>query len=651
MRIASSDPGASVQRPSGVADLAPAHAAERATRQTPDPSDASDASDAIITHDETRAEEPVSQRSSSAPAAPEPPGSAAPTTAPSGQAQGDGASAAPSDDRGVGWSDAWRWARFAWWNLLIPALIAYLAWLPRIALVHSLDLVTDESVYIPTGLADLAMLKAGALHNAYWLVNFEAPSLPKLIMGEGALYGIAHLGPQGWLFGARLPGVWLFMATLVIAYLLARPIFGRAGATFGALALALSPWLAFFNAIAYLDTYLLCFMTLAALLAWHAARRPWLWPLVGVLGGLAFASKYTAAFVAVPIVAYLLFYSLYVTRRRPPWQAALMLPVGLLTVYLFDPAIWVNPIVRLWNSILFQYNHASNGHDAFWNGVVGYHVAPGIGIYILLAKVSLFITIPALLALPWAIWRLARLIRQRLPLTPHDDAAVFALVWLGGMLPMFGSLNIIVGAHYMLPLAPPVMFTAGWAYVSVARWLRPRLIAWARARFALPFSLPRWSAQPVTRYAITGVFTALIALAMLLPSTIGLLTVNQAEGYTAEWLHGENGSLQVAYPAYADAINWIVAHSEGRTTVTLVMSDKGALDEWLGTRQTLFPQRIRIAVGTPDNFPHSQFLIWPEHLVQRQFPRPANFNQLIVTRIQGGATTYCYILRWPHPDR
>ena len=608
----------------------------------------------------------MSQWSSSAPAAPEARGGA------SSASHADAQSAQPR--RWSDWGhwidltpgDLWRWARFGWWNLLIPALIIYLAWLPRISLVHSLDLVTDESVYIPTGLADQAMLKSGALHNPYWLtnpywlVNFEAPSFPKLIMGEGSLYGIHNLGAQGWLIGARLPGVWLFIATLVLAYFLARPIFGRLGATIGALALALSPWLAFFNSIAYLDTYLLCFMTLAALLAWHAARHPWLWLLVGWLGGLAFASKYTAAFVAVPITAYLLYYSLAVTRRRPPWQAALMLPIGLLTVYIFDPAIWVDPFNRLWNSILFQYNHASNGHDAFWNGVVGYHVAPGVGVYILLAKVSLFITIPALLALVWIIWRLARVIRQRLPLTQHDDAAVFALVWLGGMLPIFASLNIIVGAHYVLPLAPPVMFTAGWAYASVARWLRPRLIPWTQQRIVRPLGrlitpasarpLPI-SAEAATRGAITAVFTLLIALAMLLPSTIGLLTVNQAEGYTAEWLHGENGSLQVAYPAYADAINWIVAHSEGRTTVTLVMSNKGALDEWLGTRQTLFPQRIRIAVGTPDNFPHSEYLIWPEHLVQRQFPRPANFDQLIVDRIQGGATTYCYILRWPHPDR
>lgn len=553
----------------------------------------------------------------------------------------------------------WRLAiQLAWWNLLIPALVFVATWKPRDALVHSLDLVTDENVYIPTGIADLHLLRIHAFHNPYWLVNFEAPSFPKLIMGLGAYYGAHHWGSQGWLYGARMPGVILVALTLIASYFLARPIFGRTAAALGALTLALSPWLAFFNAIAYLDTYLLCFMTLTALLAWHAARRPWLYLLVGALGGLAFASKYTAAFVALPIVAYLIFYCV-ATRRRPPWQATLMLPMGLLTTYAVDPAIWVDPVARLWNSILFQYNHASTGHQAFWNGSVSQHVPPGIGVYILLAKVSLFVTIPALLTLPWTLWRFTRVIRERLPVTQIDDTAAFAFIWLGSLLPMFGSLNIIVGAHYVLPLAPPVAFAAAWAYIGVARWLAPRLSPWAQARGAAlarlapnaRISLRVALSEPLARRLVGGACVALIALAMLLPSTIGLLTVNQAEGYTAEWLHGENGSLQVAYPAYVDAVNWITAHSQGRTTVTLVMGEKGALDYWLGTRQKLFPKRIRLAVGTPDNFPHSEFIVWPEHLVQRQFPRPANFNQLIVTRIQGGPTTYCYILLWPNPNR
>lgn len=547
------------------------------------------------------------------------------------------------------WQSAITWQRAAalWWNLLVPAVIVLLTWWPRSALIHSLDLVTDESVYIPTGLNDLRLLNAGNLSNPYWLVNFEAPSFPKIIMGLGASYGAQNLGAQGWLVGARLPGVLLTALTLALCYFLARPIFGRTGAALGAMTLALSPWLAYFNSIAYLDTYLLCFMTLAALLTWHAARRPWLWPVVGVLGGLAFASKYTAAFVAVPIVAYLLFHSLIVARRRPAWQAALMLPVGLLTVYAVDPAIWVDPVARLWSSIRFQYNHSVGGHDMFWNGAVSVHVPPGMALYILLAKVSLFVTIPALLALGWSLWRLTRSLREHTALTPLDDSAGFVVIWLGGLLPLFGALNIIVGAHYVLPLAPPVAFTAGWAFTGAARWLTPRASEWLRMVAA------RWGelSAPVAQRATRIAFAVMIALAMLLPHTIGLLTVNQAEGYTAEWLPGENQSLQVAYPGYVDAIRWIEAHSTGRTTITLVMGEHGALDYWMGTRQSLFSKRLRLAVGTPSHFPYSQYIIWPEHLRQREFPLPANFDHLIVARIQGGQTTYCYILRWPHPDR
>ncbi len=557
-----------------------------------------------------------------------------------------------------------RWRRGAlalWWNLLIPALIAWLTWAPRDALAHSLDLVTDEGVYIPTGAHDLSLLQAGKLMDPYWLVNFEAPSFPKLIMGLGSAYGVQHYGPHGALYGARLPGVVLIALTLVIAYFLARPIFGRAGAALGALMLALSPWLAFFNSIAYLDTYLLCFMTLTALLTWHAARRPWLWPVVGALGGLAFSSKYTAAFVAVPIIVYLAFYTFVVARRRPPWQVILMPVVGLLTFYITDPAIWVSPASRLYHSILFQYNHASTGHDAFWNGVVGEHVPPGIGLYILLAKMSLLVTIPAALALIWAAVHVVLSLRDNHPIHPSRllrgevgehaslasdvDTAAFIIAWLGGMLPLFGSLNIIVGAHYVLPLAPPVAFSAGWAYVTVARRLAPRVSGWLATTPVLSQS----RAGALTNLA----FIVVIALAMLAPSAYGLLTVNQAEGYTAEWLPGENPALQVAYPGYSDAVQWITAHSQGRTTVTLVMGEKGALDYWLSTRQSLFPQRIRLAVSTPDTLLQfqSEYIVWPEHLVQRQFPKPANFDQLIVHRITGGQTTYCYILRWPHPNR
>lgn len=540
-------------------------------------------------------------------------------------------------------------ASLLWWYVAMPVIIFFATLLPRLQLARSLDLVTDESVYIPTGMLDVRLLQAHNLTSGLWLQNYEAPALPKLIIGLGAMFGAKHYGAvSGWLYGARLPAAWLSALTLVAVYFLARPIFGRRASALGTLALALSPWLAFFGALAYLDTYLFCFMTLAGLLIWHAARRPWLYPVVGLFAGLAFASKYTAAALALPYVLYLGYHYLVAVRRRPPWQIALLPIVAALTVYVTDPTLWLNPVTRLWDSILFQYDHASSGHDVFWNGGVWEHVPPGVGIFILLAKLSLFLTIPAGLTLAWAIWRIWRVWRERRAPSPLDERAAFALFWLVGLLVPFGALPIIVGTHYMLPLAPATALTAAWGLIHVSdalarRWA-PSLVSWSR----------RWSTSKLqtqsARLGIAAALTAMIAVALIAPPARGLATVSQAEGYTAEWLNGENTSLQVAYPAYADGIDWVIAHSSGRTTVTLI-STRGGLDYWMGMRQTLFPQRIRLAIGTPDAFPHSEYIIWPEHLVQRRFPLPPNFDSLIVARIQGGDTTYCYILRWPNPDR
>ena len=101
------------------------------------------------------------------------------------------------------------------------------------------------------------------------------------------------------------------------------------------------------------------------------------------------------------------------------------------------------------------------------------HVPPGEVIYILFAKMSLFVIVPAFLALPWCAYRL---IRARRRPTRLDDRAAFALSWFSMLLP-FGLLNIVVGTHYMLPLAPAVTFVGAWAFFGAARWLGPRVAA------------------------------------------------------------------------------------------------------------------------------------------------------------------------------
>ncbi|HEV8190586.1 MAG TPA: glycosyltransferase family 39 protein [Ktedonobacterales bacterium] len=577
-------------------------------------------------------------------------------TSPTGDAA---AALITSINRLISWvlSFLWRWSA--------PIVIFCTAFIPRWSLAHTLDLVTDESTYIPVGRFDVALLQYGKLQNPYWHINYEAPSLPKLIIGVGSLIGSSRDTLDGFLLGARIPGVLLGALAIVLAYWLARPIFGKIPALLGALALALSPWAAYFAAIAYLDSYLLDFATVAVLLAWHAARKPWLLLLVGVLLALGFDSKYTGAFATLPVALYLAYFYFFEVRRRPPWQILLVAPILFGVIYLADPSIWVEPVGRLSESIGYQWEHAAKGHNVFLNGVVLSHVPPGEVIYILFAKMSLFVIVPAFLALPWCAYRL---IQARRRPTRLDDRAAFALSWFSMLLP-FGLLNIVVGTHYMLPLAPAVTFVGAWALLGAARWLGPRLAAdgltWLRR---LPITrlhqrLPKLLTAKSRRYAAF----ALIAVASLLltvPPAYGLATIPQAEGYTSEWLKSENATLQVAYPGYADAIDWVTDHTTGYVTVTLI-ANKGSLDYWRDYRQSLFPARIRMRFVTPEDrvsgrigdqpLPNpvskTEYVIWPAHLIQRGFSTLPNWQSHVVATIGGGGTIYCYILALPAPGK
>src|SRR6476661_7244038 len=71
----------------------------------------------------------------------------------------------------------------ALWRLSLPVMLFFVAILPRWSLAHTLDLVTDESTYIRIGRLDYTLLINGRLMNPKWLINYEAPSLPKLLMG------------------------------------------------------------------------------------------------------------------------------------------------------------------------------------------------------------------------------------------------------------------------------------------------------------------------------------------------------------------------------------------------------------------------------------------------------------------------------------
>src|SRR6185437_1675828 len=125
-------------------------------------------------------------------------------------------------------------------------------------------------------------------------------------------------------------------------------------------------------------------------------RNPRWFFVVGVLLGVAMASKYTMLAAIIPIAAYCVIYCRNNQRSIPLKHIVLTIGCFLATLIIVDPAVWANPIGRLSNSFGFQLHHADSGHNVFWFGHIWTHTPPGLGIVIVLAKMSLFITLPAL---------------------------------------------------------------------------------------------------------------------------------------------------------------------------------------------------------------------------------------------------------------
>jgi dolichyl-phosphate-mannose-protein mannosyltransferase len=552
-----------------------------------------------------------------------------------------------------------------WWILLALALLALI---PRILLATQLDLVTDEVIYILGGKADIRLLLHLSITSDAWKFNYEHPPVVKLLIGA-AIFLNAHLAsPLGELFVARLPSIASGTILILAIYWLGREPFGRVVALLAALTLAVSPWLVYFSALAYLDMTMSMLITLAYLVLWYALHRPRLYLLSAVLVGLACASKYTAALAIPSMMLFIVYYFVAIRPRLPeeekppvPWRwwlgALLLIPV---TFFMADPAIWRDPYNLLLQSVLFEWHHSINGHLTFIAGRYSEHVPHWVELYILFAKLSAFITLPALFFTLFAFIQVGRfhLHRSKASLTEITGHA-FLLIWLIAIISMFSLLNIVVGTHYQLPLAPPVALAGASGLTILVRYRRGALLRPSSAPLldttaneAVPGKLP---GLRVNRRA--ALVCTLLALLVVVPHTIGLTTVYAAEGYTSEIFQSENTVLQVAYPAYREASLWLIDHTRSSGTVGLValprtLTHTSFYNSWLGVNYSAWLDynhdldgRLQFSEAHPDarNLPFN-YLIWPMHLVQRGYTFPAAWQGHIVHTIMGGNTVYCYIL-------
>ncbi|GCE46468.1 hypothetical protein KTH_13370 [Thermosporothrix hazakensis] len=517
--------------------------------------------------------------------------------------------------------------------LSLSLFLTAVALVPRVLLATRLDMVTDEIVYFRAGRLYFPLVTHLQFWSTAWSYNYEHPPLVKLLIGAALALNNTIGHPLPDLLAARLPGLLSGTLLLPAIYLLGRRPFGAQAAFLAALSLALSPWLSYFSALAYLDMPMTTLITVAFLLIWHARARPGLYPVAAALAALAFASKYTAILAVPPMILYTLYHFCVLERRRPPLKYGLLaVGIGVLVFLLADPAIWTNPPKRLYHSFLFELQHAINGHDFFLAGHYMTHVPRWTVLYILLVKLSVFLTIPAGLFLLYGLFQLVRFHLRPTMELERASALAFGVCWLGGLLLTFCLLNIVVGTHYHLPLAPAVALTGCAALVAVLKAGLARI--------------PR----PHPAYVLVPAL-----LATCTSHLLGLLTVPAAEGYTSEPFQGENTTLQVAYPGYRDAVLWLAQHTDKPARVGLVARDQ-TLDKkiddlsWFAFNRDL-PARFQLEEVTPDQpaevYQRYDYLIWPAHLQQRNAPLPAPWAHHIIYVFTGGQTTYCVIAARP----
>jgi 4-amino-4-deoxy-L-arabinose transferase-like glycosyltransferase len=554
---------------------------------------------------------------------------------------------------------------------LIEALIviglAMVALVPRIMLALQLDLVTDEAVYITAGKLYISQLRHFDILGAAWSYNYEHPPFVKLLIGLSVSLNALSGHPLSELLAARIPSIASGTLLIIAVYWLGREPFGHSVALLAALCLAVSPWLAYFSALAYLDMTTTTLITMAFLLLPPAQRQPRLYLLIGLLVGLALDSKYTASLMIPGMLVFVAYYTLFLrtrllgtSRQHLPlfwWLAAGVIAAAVF--FMADPAIWPHPLHLLMHSFRFEWDHSAHGHLTFIAGQYDLHVPGWTVLYVLFVKISIFTFIPAACFLFFSVLQSAHLhLRSSQPKTTsiENPSTVISrsllVIWLISGLGMFSLLDIAVGTHYFLPMAPPLAL-AGAMGLAQLFCVLATISTKIYERSIVVLKQLDYESLTSRRFLFmrfrTLLSSVLLVIILVVPQAIGLCTVYGAEGYTSEVFKSEDTLLQVAYPGYREALQWLAEHTDQPANIGLValsntLENSGSSVSWFRYNSNL-PKRFKLTEVHPGdyNFPYD-YLIWPMHLQQRGYTIPAQWHRHIVHTITGGDTIYCYIL-------
>jgi 4-amino-4-deoxy-L-arabinose transferase-like glycosyltransferase len=195
----------------------------------------------------------------------------------------------------------------------------------------------------------------------YWTVNHEHPPVEKI--WSGLVWTLArHVFDD--LTANRLGAILMVAMLVALLYLLIASNYGKAAGLFAAMALMCMPRFFFHAHLAALDVPVAVAAFALTFLFWKTIdRKEWWWGLVlGLVWGLAVATKLNGVFVPIALVLWCLAF-----RRK--WAVALRLVLmGLSAIAVFI-LVWPWVYHQTWNRILdyvdFHTNHYPIGQWFF----------------------------------------------------------------------------------------------------------------------------------------------------------------------------------------------------------------------------------------------------------------------------------------------
>lgn len=398
-------------------------------------------------------------------------------------------------------------AKFGWWDiaLLIVLLAAFLA--PRLVALgrfvtadeptwgkrsanfyYALDNGDYASTY-QTGHPGVLTMWAGAL--AYHLKFPQYLKFGQSELGDTKLLQIFQKhgpNPLELMVAARLNVVIVNAIALVACFLFARRLFGRWLAFFAFLLIAFLPLYVAHSRFLHTNGMLSSFMFLSvmAYLYYLQFRKAYALIASGVAAGLSYLTI-TPSFNLIPVVFLLTLLSLlhdgseYRQWRLKEWVQHLLVPpvlwglVSLAAVFIVWPAMWVQPLESLLNTVRYTVSvtegnvvgvrlpDAQDSLNATWYQYLHYYPLTYLWRATPVTLIGLILAVPVLLRrgaarwlIPGARWNLILLLAY---------VAVYTVTM---------TIGAKKGDRYFLPAYLPLSLVAAAGWYALAHWLAPR---------------------------------------------------------------------------------------------------------------------------------------------------------------------------------